>query len=271
MPLQALDTSILPSDALSFYDNSFYDLVKNIAGTTEAKLLEIQGIRSVYSFLHTDDIFEILTIKCSALNDIKASICLEADDKTFIVKPGYRSNIRYLYKLLHQKHEEHLKEMSNNSTTINRHDFAIHTLNEWINKQGIKFGIPNVKLTENEDFWLLIGDDETDTPPSISCSCGIKVQLGVIRGSISLSNYYKHLKSKSCIIKKKISKHINGESSKIIDDESSDAETSQNNSKSKDIQCLTSVSTMNEPATISKSNKRTTDQDNNSLSKKKRI
>jgi hypothetical protein len=112
MPLQALDTSILPSDALSFYDNSFYDLVKNIAETTEAKLLEIQGIRSVYSFLHTDDIFEILTIKCSALNDIKASICLEADDKTFIVKPGYRSNIRYLHKLLHQKHEEHLKEMS---------------------------------------------------------------------------------------------------------------------------------------------------------------
>jgi hypothetical protein len=62
MPLQALDTSILPLDALSFYDNSFYDLVKNIAGTIEAELLEFQGIRSVYSFLHTDDIFEILTL-----------------------------------------------------------------------------------------------------------------------------------------------------------------------------------------------------------------
>jgi hypothetical protein len=112
MPLQALDTSILPPGALSFYDDSFYDLVKNIAGTTEAKLLEIQGIRSVYSFLHTDDIFEILTIQCSALNDIKVSVCLEADDKTFIIKAGYRSNIRYLYQLLYQKHEEHLREMS---------------------------------------------------------------------------------------------------------------------------------------------------------------
>ncbi|CAF2994095.1 unnamed protein product [Rotaria sp. Silwood2] len=312
MPLQALDTSILPPGALSFYDDNFYNLVKNIAGTTEAKLLEIQGIRSVYSFLHTDDIFEILTIQCSALNDIKAIVCLEADDKTFIIKPGYRGNIRYLYQLLHQKHEEYLKEISskpkrnkpsmsqqnannfvdnsqhsiqssstssrqnhatpsNNSSTTNRHDFVIHTLNEWINKQGIKYGIQKVKLIENEDFRLFINDDETDTLPSISCSCGIKVQLGIIRGSISLSNYYKHLKSKSCIIKKKISKHINGESSKIIDDESSDAETSQNNSNSKDIQCLTSVSSMNEPATISKSNKRTTDQDNNSLSKKKRI
>ena len=94
MPLRALDTSILPPDALSFYDDNFYNLVKNIAGTIEAKLLEIQGIRSVYSFLHTDDIFEILTIQCSALNDIKTTVCLEADDKTFIIKPGYRGNIR---------------------------------------------------------------------------------------------------------------------------------------------------------------------------------
>jgi non-homologous end joining protein Ku len=38
---------------------------------------------------------------------------LEADDKTFIIKPGYRGNIRYLSQLLHQKHGEHLKEMSN--------------------------------------------------------------------------------------------------------------------------------------------------------------
>jgi hypothetical protein len=141
-------------------------------------------------------------------------------------------------------------------------------LNEWINKQGIKFGIPNVKLTENEDFWLLIGDDETDTPPSISCSCGIKVQLSIIRGSISLSNYYKHLKLKSCIIKKKMLKRINGESTDIADGQSSDAERSQNNSNSEDIQCLTSASSIDEPATISKSNKRTTDQDNNSFSKK---
>ena len=112
MPLQALDTSILPPGALSFYDDNFYNLVKNIAGTTEAILLEIQGIRSVYSFLHIDDIFEILTIQCSALNDIKTTVCLEADDKTFIIKPGYRGNIRYLYQLLHQKHEEYLKEIS---------------------------------------------------------------------------------------------------------------------------------------------------------------
>lgn len=116
MPLQTLDTSILPVGALSFYDDVFYDLVKNIAGTAEAKLLETQGIRSVYSFLNTEDVFEILKISCSALNIIKKSVCFEADDKSFIIKPGCRSNIRYLYQLLQQKHEEHLKEISSKST-----------------------------------------------------------------------------------------------------------------------------------------------------------
>lgn len=113
MPLQPLsvDISVLPNDVLSFYDDTFYRMVAIIAGPTEAKLLEAQGIRSVYSFLNTEDVFDILSISCTALKDIKKSICLIADDDTFIVKPGCRSNIRYLYQLLHQKHEENLKKI----------------------------------------------------------------------------------------------------------------------------------------------------------------
>ncbi|CAF3211980.1 unnamed protein product [Rotaria sp. Silwood2] len=107
-----LDTSLLPNDALTFYDDAFYQIVEKIAGLTEAKLLEIQGIRSVYSFLNTEDVFDILSMPCSALKDIKKVVCLEADDHTFIVKPGYRSSIQYLYQLLHQKHEQHMKEIA---------------------------------------------------------------------------------------------------------------------------------------------------------------
>jgi len=110
-----VDTSVLPTDALSFYDDNFYRLVEKIAGLAEAKLLEVQGIRGVYSFLNTEDVFDILSISCSALKEIRKSICLEADDKTYMVKPGCRSNIRYLYQLLHQKHEEHLKEIPSKS------------------------------------------------------------------------------------------------------------------------------------------------------------
>ncbi|CAF2960733.1 unnamed protein product [Rotaria sp. Silwood2] len=114
MPFKTLllDTSVLPNDALSFYDDAFYQMVEKIAGLTEAKLLEVQGIRSVYSFLNTEDVFDILSIPCSVLKDIKTLVYLEADDNTLIVKPGFRSSIQYLYQLLHQKHEEHMEEIA---------------------------------------------------------------------------------------------------------------------------------------------------------------
>ena len=83
-----LDTSILPTDILSISDDHFYRVVEKIAGSAEAKLLEIQGIRSVYSFLHTEDVFSILSLSCSALKDIKTLICLEADDLTHVAQTG---------------------------------------------------------------------------------------------------------------------------------------------------------------------------------------
>ena len=117
MPSHAFhfDTSVLPADVLCLCDDVFYELVENVAGLGEAKLLQSQGIRSVYSFLSTDDVFAILSVPCQALRDARNMVCLEADDKTFIVKPGSRSNIAYLYQLLHQKHEEHMKEINSKS------------------------------------------------------------------------------------------------------------------------------------------------------------
>ena len=109
------DTSFLPHDLLSYSDDLFFRVVKKTAGVGEAKLLEAQGIRSVYSFFNTADVFEILLIPCTALKDIKKLVCLEADDKTFTVKPGCRSTIRYLYQLLHQKHDEHVKDFTRKS------------------------------------------------------------------------------------------------------------------------------------------------------------
>ena len=55
MPSKILsfDTSVLPKDVLSLHDDNFYLVAQQIAGVAEAKLLEIQGIRSVYSFLNT--------------------------------------------------------------------------------------------------------------------------------------------------------------------------------------------------------------------------
>ena len=86
-----------------------------MAGPGEAKLLQAQGIRSVYSLLSAEDVFAILSIPCQALRNARSMVCLEADDKTLIVKPGCRSKIAYLCQLLRQKHEEHMKEIGSKS------------------------------------------------------------------------------------------------------------------------------------------------------------
>ncbi|CAF4857767.1 unnamed protein product, partial [Rotaria sp. Silwood2] len=56
----SMDITVLPPDVLSLYDESFYELVRKLAGPIEADLLELQGIRSAYSLIHAEDIFDIL-------------------------------------------------------------------------------------------------------------------------------------------------------------------------------------------------------------------
>ena len=42
--LLSLDTSVLPIDVLTLYDDPFYRMIGIIVGPAEAKLLEAQGI-----------------------------------------------------------------------------------------------------------------------------------------------------------------------------------------------------------------------------------
>ena len=85
----SVDTSVFSTDVMSFHDDSFCRL----AGMSEVILLKVQGTRFVYSFLNTEDVFDILTIQCCALNNIRRVICLETADHTFIMKLGCRSII----------------------------------------------------------------------------------------------------------------------------------------------------------------------------------
>ncbi|CAF3067277.1 unnamed protein product, partial [Rotaria sp. Silwood2] len=66
-----MDITGLPPDVISLYDESFYELARKLAGPIEADLLELQGIRSAYSLIHTEDIFDILKYECKALDQIK--------------------------------------------------------------------------------------------------------------------------------------------------------------------------------------------------------
>ncbi|CAF3072328.1 unnamed protein product, partial [Rotaria sp. Silwood2] len=106
-----VDITILPADVLSLFDEPFYELVHKLAGPVEAKLLEVQGIRSAYSLIHTEDVFDVLKYECKALDEIKRKACLFLNDNRYIVKPGCKSNIRYFTQLLNLKNQEHLKSI----------------------------------------------------------------------------------------------------------------------------------------------------------------
>lgn len=91
--------------------------------------------------------------------------------------------------------------------------------------------INNGKLMENQDFKLILVSNNLTEEAYFKCSCGVKVQLTKLRDTFSLSNYYKHLKSKSCTMmqKKKVpDNHDNDESIVTIDHESFDNEASEN-------------------------------------------
>jgi hypothetical protein len=84
----SLTTSVLPEDVFPLYDDEFYKIVKQFVGRNEAKRLKIQSIRRVYSFLYLEDAFNIFSLPCRALDDIKKNMCLFIDDKTYMVKVG---------------------------------------------------------------------------------------------------------------------------------------------------------------------------------------
>ncbi|CAF4164941.1 unnamed protein product [Rotaria sordida] len=220
-------TSVLPDNVLSLVDDAFCKMVEVVAGPAEAQLLEFQGVRGVYSFLNTDDVFGILALKCSTLTNIKKLICFEIDDgdvNTAIIKPGCRSNIRYLHQLLSQRHDEHMKQnkykssgnkqsqltknndtslnisqdlsqASSTSTTQQQSTGTSDVVNQMDHRDFILNALnewceKNLKLNnktfiENEDFKLLLTQGASEGV-CIICSCQVKFHLTRVRQHFSL-------------------------------------------------------------------------------------
>ncbi|CAF3407039.1 unnamed protein product [Rotaria sp. Silwood2] len=109
-PTWNMDLTILPDDVLSLYGEPFYELVR---------------IRSAYSLINTEDIFDILNYPCKTLNDVKTSICLLLDDNRYIIKAGCKINLQYLIQLFTLKNQEHLKTMGTRMKSKKSNDNGI--------------------------------------------------------------------------------------------------------------------------------------------------
>ncbi|CAF1052004.1 unnamed protein product [Adineta steineri] len=176
---------------------------------------------------------------------------------------------------------------------LNHHGVLIHMLNEWFERNFRTIYILNGNLIENEDYKLLIafnGTSEeacitcfcgvklliafngTSEEACITCFCGVKVRLTRVRENFSLSNYYKHLKTKSCVMmkKKKITSSPNNDSNIIDDDELIDDETPPTISNINHIQPSASSITFDTVDNANKSSKRSTISPNKGSSKKQR-
>ena len=111
---------------------NLYELASKLAGPVEVELLGAQGIRSTYSLVHTEDVFDVLKYECEALNEIKEDACLRLVDNRYVVKPGCKSNMRYFSQLLKLKNQKNLKAVgfrmkskykSNNDDNSNIQEF----------------------------------------------------------------------------------------------------------------------------------------------------
>lgn len=156
---------------------------------------------------------------------------------------------------------------------MDHYDFIIDMLNEWLNKHSEELNIPDGKLIEKEDFQLSINSNGSSEDACISCSCGIKIRLTKNRGRFSLSNYYKHIKSKKCSMMKKkktINSQANDKLNVVDDDESFDIEIPQNNYIVKHSQSSASSITFNRNDNSNKPLKRSITYQSNDLSNTKR-
>lgn len=98
-----LDPSLLPANLITLQGDTFYDFVKQIVGSIEPELLQVQQISTVNSLLMTNDVFEIMLIPSKELDDIKNKVGFKKEDGSFIIKAGVKGNIDYLVELLRVK------------------------------------------------------------------------------------------------------------------------------------------------------------------------
>ena len=88
-----VDTKVVPSDAFTYQDDDFYNLISQLAGPDEAALLKIQGIRKVNAFLRIPNIFDVFNINSKEVNDVKTKTCFILENDNYIVKSDIKGSI----------------------------------------------------------------------------------------------------------------------------------------------------------------------------------
>ena len=108
MNCEPSEISTLLDDLWSYSDDIFYNFVKKFVGRIEGEILEIQCIKNVRILLQVPDIFAFFQINCKETYDLKKKACFVADDMSFMVREGIKSNIEQFIDLLKRHYESRL-------------------------------------------------------------------------------------------------------------------------------------------------------------------
>ena len=209
-----VDTTILPDDVLLYINKEFYDLVEKLTSPNEAKILEIQQINSIHSFLLIKDLLEFINYDNADVQEIRDKICFKLSNNTFVIKPGVKSNIQYLTNLFTKKVNEQRtltkrKRMSseaNPDEILSEEDLKsliIEAIQRWCTDNEELLGLGEFCFRENEHYTITSIYTEQ---ASITCKCNEKIRLLKYRGKFQLSNYYRHYKSSNCSMLKRLRK-----------------------------------------------------------------
>jgi len=88
-------------DELPSYTNeTFYNFVKDFVGVIEGEMLEIQRIKNVRILLQIPDVFSFFRINNKDVLNLKERACFIADDSSYNLRPGIRSNMEQFIELL---------------------------------------------------------------------------------------------------------------------------------------------------------------------------
>lgn len=226
-----LDTSLLPVNLMMLQDDDFYDFIKQIVGSIEAELLQVQLINNVNALLMTKDVFEIMHIQSKELDDIKNKVGFKNEEGLFIIKAGVKGNIEYLVELLRAKTYEDKRNKNskiipalpptpapnvsqssiilcstatpiNVTTSVAQWTIADHekhivdSIQRWCNDNKENLHLKDFTLTDGKEYRLTVKNDLNGTSKArINCDCGKLFPLTNNRGKFQMSNYYRHLKA----------------------------------------------------------------------------
>jgi len=216
----SLDISRLPHDVLTYADKQFYDFITSFCGQDASDLLSIQVIRSVDSFVTIQDIYSIFELESDDFKDIQTRCGFKRKNGTHTVRPGIKSTLDHLIRLLKEKQNKVGKiktiqsastqstvslspsssssSVTNTASNINTADTSfVSKKNELEHRAHIEqsiqeWCIKNEKLINISDFNLIFGVDyHLQFSPSlynaeIKCSCGVSNTL-----FLSCSGYFK--------------------------------------------------------------------------------